>query len=134
MPLTLGLASPTYSGHIPSAGSDTDHVLWLLDRCADYGLQSLQWAQPLPVPARPTAPPAVQVFTRPTASRPQQLAGSKQPLSVRSRPIAEGAAVRRRWGGLPLSEPELIGERSRAAGVQLVPFWNHIDLVGQVFS
>jgi len=40
MPLTLGLASPTYSGHIP--GSGTEHILWLLDRCGEYGLQSLQ--------------------------------------------------------------------------------------------
>jgi sugar phosphate isomerase/epimerase len=73
MPLTLGIASPSYSGHIP--GSDTEHITWLLDRCVEYGLQSLQ------------------------------------------------------WGGLPLAEPELVAEKARTAGVKLVPFWNHIDLV-----
>lgn len=41
MPLTLGIASPTYSGHIP--GSGTEQILWLLQRCQQYGLQSLQY-------------------------------------------------------------------------------------------
>eukprot|EP01045_Picozoa_sp_COSAG04_P048419 COSAG04_NODE_18563_length_438_cov_1.056047_1_plen_103_part_10 len=74
MPLKLGIASPSYSGHIPE-GSPTDHVAWLLERCVEYGLESLQ------------------------------------------------------WGGLPLSEPEVIKAKAAAAGVRLVPFWNHIDLV-----
>ena len=41
MVLTLGIASPTYSGHIP--GSGTEQILWLLQRCQQYGLQSLQY-------------------------------------------------------------------------------------------
>ena len=43
MPLKLGIASPSYSGHIPE-GSPTDHVAWLLERCVEYGLESLQWS------------------------------------------------------------------------------------------
>ena len=36
--MIAGLSSPTYSGFIP----DGQPLLWLLDRCVDYGLQALE--------------------------------------------------------------------------------------------
>ena len=38
-----GLASPTYSGVQP----DDQPLLWLLDRCVDYGLKALEASLPL---------------------------------------------------------------------------------------
>jgi len=41
--MILGLSSPTYSGVEP----DTNPLLWLLDRCAEYDLQALEASLPL---------------------------------------------------------------------------------------
>ncbi len=41
--MILGLASPTYSGMLPEQGS----LLWLLDRCAEYGLKALEASLPM---------------------------------------------------------------------------------------
>ena len=41
--MILGLSSPTYSAVEP----DTNPLLWLLDRCADYDLQALEASLPL---------------------------------------------------------------------------------------
>ena len=40
--MILGLASPTYAGAIPAAGS----LVWLLDRCGEYGLRALEASLP----------------------------------------------------------------------------------------
>ena len=41
--MILGLSSPTYSGVLPEQGP----LLWLLDRCAEYGLKALEASLPL---------------------------------------------------------------------------------------
>ena len=41
--MILGLASPTYSGMLPERGP----LLWLLDRCAEYGLKGLEASLPM---------------------------------------------------------------------------------------
>ena len=40
--MILGLASPTYAGAILAAGS----LVWLLDRCGEYGLRALEASLP----------------------------------------------------------------------------------------
>ena len=40
--MILGLASPTYAGALPAAGS----LVWLLDCCGEYGLHALEASLP----------------------------------------------------------------------------------------
>lgn len=148
MPLTLGIASPTYSGHIP--GSGTEQILWLLQQCHQYGLQSLQYGSKIVLTAYCFHAHTLPTHTLNYYKIQSSLHGVRMSCSnhnvakhapdlmlsdpcacvvaiVTTRLCAQtgkliGCISRRcRWGGLPLDEPELVAKQAAAAGVKLVP-------------